>query len=179
MFLCAVYRCDETASSWMLVGLIFSISLKKGFSRRVLFINISHNIAKKRRWIIVDKSTWLDMGCKITFLQCNNTARVRVYNLGRAKIFWGQGASVHSIFWGKTWVQKRFQVNYLIFNGAPRASKSGCFGGHFRCATARLWRPRGSIKYQVNYLNSLMHSRFAPKNWMHIGYLTPKKFHLA
>ena len=96
--------------------------------------------------------------------------------VGRAKFFGGQGANVHSIFLSKTWVQKRFHVIYLIFNGAPRASKLGCFGVHFRCATARLWSPRGSIKYQVNYLNSLMHSRFAPKNWMHIGTLTPKKF---
>ena len=50
-----------------------------------------------------------------------------IYRLvGRAKVFLGEGANVHSIVWGKTLVHKGIQVIYLIFNAAPRASKSGC-----------------------------------------------------
>ena len=109
----------------------------------------------------------------------NKLFQTWTYSLGRAKIFGATGANVHSIFWGKTWVQKRFQVIYLIFNCARRASKLGCFGGPFRCATARLWSPRGSIKYRRNDLKFCVHSRFAPKNWMHIGTSCPKNFRSA
>ena len=88
-----------------------------------------------------------------------------IYRLvGRAKVFLGEGANVHSIVWGKTLVHKGIQVIYLIFNAAPRASKSGCHTPEMATKTAQLRSPTGTIKNQVNYLNSLMQSRFAQKN---------------
>ena len=88
-----------------------------------------------------------------------------IYRLvGRAKVFLGEGANVHSIVWGKTLVHKGIQVIYLIFNAAPRASKSGCRKPERATKTAQLRSPTGTIKNQVNDLKSFLHSRFTPKN---------------
>ena len=82
-------------------------------------------------------SGWSENDGRVRFRDEKRHASSRQCTVGRAKIFGATGPNVHSIFWGKTWVHAKFQVIWSIFNAAPRASKSGCQGGQFRCAAEK------------------------------------------